>query len=118
MDKFDKLPPDIIKNITSFFNPIDYKKNTLMITSATKIEKYYNPVFLVNKAFYFSMPLHCICCNTGLYTKKLKSEQKCNTCGHLINMDYKKHLFSRIIEISNDGGNLSILQRRFLTHLL
>lgn len=114
----DRLPPDIIKNITSLFNPIDYKKTTEVITSATKIEKYYNPVFLVNKAFFFSMPLKCICCYKGLYTKKLKSEQKCNTCGHLISMNYKKNLFKRIIEISNDGGNLNILQKRFLTHLL
>lgn len=118
MDKFDKLPSDIIKNITSFFNPIDYKKNTLMITAATKIEKYYNPVFLVNQAFFFSMPLHCICCNTGLYTKKLKSEQKCNTCGHLISINHKKRLLKTTIEISNGGGKLNILQRRSLTHLL
>ena len=118
MNKFDKLPSDIIKNITSFFYPIHYKKSTVVITSATKIEKYYNPVFLVNEAFYFSMPLKCIYCYKGVYIKKLKSEQKCNTCGHLISMDKKKHLFKRIIEISNDGGNLSILQRRFLTHLL
>ena len=114
----DRLPSDIIKNITSFFNPIDYKRNTLIITSETKIEKYYNPVFLVNKAFFFSMPLHCIFCYTGLYTKKLKSEQKCNTCGHLISMNYKKRVLKDIIEISNDGGKLSILQRRSLTHLL